>query len=153
MGYHFVIKLDGTIQIGRPVDEVGAHVAGHNASTIGIAYVGGVDANDINKAEDTRTPIQIKVMDDLIHDLIEKYGDHITVHGHNEYANKACPSFDVKKDNVRREAARKAVEAPDISIPREELPPIITPPVTTPPIQFVKTSPVKILWDMIFKRK
>ncbi|WP_336814821.1 N-acetylmuramoyl-L-alanine amidase [Bosea sp. MMO-172] len=48
IGYHYVIHLDGSVSKGRPEEEVGAHVSGHNATTIGISYVGGVDANDVN---------------------------------------------------------------------------------------------------------
>jgi hypothetical protein len=40
IGYHFVIYLDGAIATGRHVDEVGAHVAGHNLSSLGICVVG-----------------------------------------------------------------------------------------------------------------
>ena len=41
IGYHFVVLLDGTIAIGRPLGEVGAHTLGHNRDTIGVCYVGG----------------------------------------------------------------------------------------------------------------
>jgi N-acetylmuramoyl-L-alanine amidase len=43
IGYHFVIYLDGSVHEGRPIEKVGAHCSGHNATTIGIAYVGGLD--------------------------------------------------------------------------------------------------------------
>lgn len=102
IGYHYVIRLDGTIEEGRPIERAGAHVLGHNHDSIGICYVGGVSADDIKIARDTRTPDQIDAMDKLIAKLKKEYGDRITVHGHNEYDNKACPSFDVHKDNIRR---------------------------------------------------
>jgi N-acetylmuramoyl-L-alanine amidase len=43
IGYHYVIDIDGTVLSGRHEMEVGAHAAGHNASSIGICLVGGVE--------------------------------------------------------------------------------------------------------------
>ena len=64
IGYHFVIELDGTIRNGRPVERIGAHTKGHNATSIGICYVGGVDKNKTPK--DTRNEAQRQSMDELI---------------------------------------------------------------------------------------
>lgn len=44
IGYHFVIKRDGTLEHGRPLDQIGAHVEGHNSNSVGICMVGGLDA-------------------------------------------------------------------------------------------------------------
>ena len=41
-GYHFVIRQSGTVEIGRDIDYMGAHAKGHNKTSIGIAYEGGV---------------------------------------------------------------------------------------------------------------
>lgn len=40
IGYHFLVGADGRPQRGRPVDEQGAHVRGHNADTIGVCVIG-----------------------------------------------------------------------------------------------------------------
>ena len=95
IGYHFVIELDGAVKNGRPLHRSGAHTKGHNATSIGICYVGGIDKD--KKPKDTRTEAQRKAMDQLIADLKM---DHptATIHGHNEFAAKACPSFDVSKE-------------------------------------------------------
>ncbi len=95
IGYHFVIELDGAVKNGRPLHRSGAHTKGHNATSIGICYVGGIDKD--KKPKDTRTEAQRKAMDKLIADLKM---DHptATIHGHNEFAAKACPSFDVSKE-------------------------------------------------------
>ena len=95
IGYHFVIELDGAVKNGRPLHRSGAHTKGHNATSIGICYVGGMDKD--KKPKDTRTEAQRKAMDQLIADLKM---DHptATIHGHNEFAAKACPSFDVSKE-------------------------------------------------------
>ena len=42
-GYHYVIDLDGTIEIGKPIDLVGCHCKASNADSIGICYIGGLD--------------------------------------------------------------------------------------------------------------
>ena len=45
IGYHFVIRLDGTIEPGRDVALDGAHCTGWNHRSIGICYIGGLDRN------------------------------------------------------------------------------------------------------------
>ena len=93
IGYHYVIYLDGSVHEGRPVEQVGAHTSGHNADSIGIVYVGGCDAK--MKAKDTLNEAQETAMVNLIKALREQHGE-LSLHGHNEYAAKACPSFKVK---------------------------------------------------------
>ena len=98
IGYHYVIRLDGTVEQGRPVDRIGAHCKGHNATTVGICYIGGLAADGKTPA-DTRTPAQKAAMLALVHSLQSAY--HIpssAIHGHREFANKACPCFDVQKE-------------------------------------------------------
>jgi N-acetylmuramoyl-L-alanine amidase len=87
---------------------IGAHTKGHNANSIGVCYVGGIDKD--KKPKDTRTEAQIKSMDELIDSLSS---DHKTaiIHGHNEFSAKACPSFDVAKEygkiNVPKKQPKK----------------------------------------------
>ena len=96
IGYHYVIELDGTIKEGRPMHRSGAHTKGHNATgSIGVCYIGGVDKN--KKPKDTRTNAQRTAMDELIADLMKEHKG-ASVHGHNEFSAKACPSFDVSKE-------------------------------------------------------
>ena len=90
IGYHYVILIDGTIESGRPLEQAGAHCKGHNAHSIGICYIGGLD--HYGKPKDTRTPLQRKAMQQLIDTLREVY-PNATVHGHREFANKDCPCF------------------------------------------------------------
>ena len=100
IGYHFVI-LDGTIEVSRPLGQTGAHVR-KNTGSVGIAYVGGV-THDGRQAKDTRTPAQKAAMLWLNKELADMYG--VTrISGHSEFAAKACPSFDVRRDalgNIR----------------------------------------------------
>ena len=95
IGYHYVILINGTIQEGRPVERAGAHCKGHNANSIGVCYVGGVDQD--MKPKDTRTPAQKIAMQKLLFELTDRYKG-ATIHGHNEFSSKACPSFDVQTE-------------------------------------------------------
>lgn len=95
IGYHYVIELDGAVKEGRPLKLQGSHAKGHNRNSIGICYVGGVDKN--MKPKDTRTPEQKAALYKLTEELLGQFPG-ATVHGHNEFAAKACPSFDVQKD-------------------------------------------------------
>ena len=97
IGYHFVIDRNGTVHKGRPIEKIGAHTKGQNATSIGIAYIGGVAA-DGKTPKDTRTPAQRVALVNLVKELKATFGENVTVHGHNEFAAKACPSFIVKSD-------------------------------------------------------
>ena len=94
IGYHYIIYRDGTIHEGRPVEKAGAHTAGYNATSIGVCYIGGCDSN--MRPKDTRTQAQKTALIELVYELQKKY-PNATIHGHREFAAKACPSFDVKK--------------------------------------------------------
>jgi N-acetylmuramoyl-L-alanine amidase len=89
-----VVHLDGSIHKGRSERVAGAHCAGYNKQSIGICYIGGL-AIDGKTAKDTRTQEQKAALLRLIKELKRKY-PRATVHGHREFANKACPSFDAK---------------------------------------------------------
>ena len=95
IGYHYVVMLDGTVDEGRPIEIQGAHTRGHNRNSIGISYVGGVD-NKMN-AKDTRTDQQKESLHTLISNLMIMFPE-ATLHGHNEFSSKACPSFVVSKE-------------------------------------------------------
>ena len=95
IGYHYVIRLDGTIETGRPVEQIGAHTKGHNRNSIGICYIGGTE-KDCKTPKDTRTTQQREALQQLCKQLKAEY-PNATIHGHSEFANKACPSFDVKQ--------------------------------------------------------
>ena len=96
IGYHFVIYLDGSVHKGRDVADVGAHCSGHNANSIGICYIGGCAA-DGKTPKDTRTEAQRAALIKLVNELRSQFPGS-TVHGHNEFAAKACPSFNVKNE-------------------------------------------------------
>ena len=95
IGYHYVICLDGTVEPGRPIERVGAHVAGHNAYSIGICMIGGVDAK--GRASDTFTAEQYDALEALLRELRVRW-PHASILGHRDFPNvhKDCPSFDVR---------------------------------------------------------
>jgi len=95
IGYHYVIELDGKIVPARPLERVGAHCKGENTGSIGICYIGGVD-QDMNP-KDTRTDAQRSALHSLLFDLTDNFAK-ATIHGHNEFSSKACPSFDVQSE-------------------------------------------------------
>lgn len=96
IGYHYVIELDGSVHKGRDESVIGAHCSGQNANSIGICYIGGV-AKDRKTPKDTRTEAQKQSLIKLLKELKQKY-PKATIHGHSEYANKACPCFDAKTE-------------------------------------------------------
>ena len=102
IGYHFLIHIDGTIERGRPWDQPGAHAKGYNRTSIGIAYVGGLEG-------DTRTTAQVHALRGIVGALRAMY-PMIEVDGHRDLSvdlngdgaisknewMKLCPQFDMK---------------------------------------------------------
>jgi N-acetylmuramoyl-L-alanine amidase len=95
IGYHFVIKRDGTVEEGRELDRIGAHANGHNADSVGICLSGGVD--DTGKSVNNFTPEQFASLKTLLLTLREKYPQAV-IQGHRDFPGvaKDCPCFDVK---------------------------------------------------------
>lgn len=95
IGYHYVVMLDGRVCLGRDVRQPGAHTKGHNSCSIGVCYVGGLDS--AGRPADTRTEAQRRSLRELITSLRLSYPG-ATVHGHREFAVKACPCFDASAE-------------------------------------------------------
>lgn len=94
IGYHFVIRRDGSLEHGRALEKVGAHAKGHNRTTIGVCLVGGVDG-DTNQPAANYTPQQWASLKALIVDLQAMYPD-ARVTGHRDLDRaKDCPCFNV----------------------------------------------------------
>lgn len=91
IGYHYVVRLDGTVERGRDEQKIGAHCVGHNAMSIGVCYIGGL--GDDKQPKDTRTPQQKDALRSLLARLKAKYPD-AKIRGHRDFAAKACPCFD-----------------------------------------------------------
>lgn len=93
-GYHYVVPTDGTVEVGRPEEMVGAHCLNHNKYSIGVCYIGGLAADGVTPA-DTRTDAQKAALTRLIADLRKRY-PYALVLGHNELDCRKphCPGFD-----------------------------------------------------------
>ena len=96
IGYHFYIDLYGEIHKGRDIDKIGAHCKGHNRNSIGICYCGGVEA-DGKTPKDTRNTEQRRSLVAVLRTLKAMYPNAV-IHSHNDFANKACPSFNATKE-------------------------------------------------------
>lgn len=97
VGYHYLIHLDGSIEVCRPENIRGYHVTNYNANSIGICYIGGVTDDAKLTPKDTRTDEQKAALLKLLKELKTRFPG-ATIHGHNEFAAKACPCFDAKKE-------------------------------------------------------
>lgn len=101
IGYHFVITVDGVIQPGRPLDQTGSHVFGHNKNNIGICLIGGVDSK--GNAVNNYTDLQWDALRYLITELAGNYGIlEKNILGHRDWYGpnpkdwkKLCPCFNV----------------------------------------------------------
>lgn len=104
IGYHYIVFPDGHVERGRPISVAGAHCYGHNAHSIGVAYIGGIDSQ--GHETDTRTPEQKQGLLQLVTKLVRMY--RCDVWGHRDFSPdrnhdgviepsefvKQCPCFD-----------------------------------------------------------
>lgn len=97
IGYHYVVKLDGTVETGRPETKVGAHCAGVNGMSLGVCYIGGLAA-DGRTPKDTRTVAQKAALVALVKRLKAKYPQARVVGHHYFNKGKACPCFEAEKE-------------------------------------------------------
>lgn len=109
IGYNYVITLNGIVEVGRSLSVDGAHCPGYNNHSIGICYIGGLDAT--GKATDTRTPAQKEAIRNLVADLCTKYSI-VEILGHRDTSPdlndngivepsewvKMCPCFEVRDE-------------------------------------------------------
>ncbi len=102
VGYHFVIRRNGVVEHGRPIDQIGAHAVQHNRTSIGICLVGGVRRlRQQMVPENNFTPAQWTALRALVIELLQQF-PQARVIGHREVQpGKACPSFDVSAWLIR----------------------------------------------------
>ena len=95
IGYHYVVRRNGQIELGRPEFMVGAHCVNHNAHSIGVCYEGGLDIR--GQPADTRTAEQKVAMRQLLEDLHRRYPRALIVGHHDLNPGKDCPCFEAAK--------------------------------------------------------
>ena len=103
IGYNFVGPRRGGTLGGRDLDndgdfaeETGAHAKGYNTKSIGYALIGGYGGAADDQFSDHFTPEQDAALRAFIDEMEERYGP-LKITGHNRYANKACPCFNVQR--------------------------------------------------------
>ena len=91
VGYHYYIKLDGTLQRGRDLEEIGAHCRGQNNDSIGICFEGGLNS-DGSKWD---SPLNEQLLTyDILKAYLEAIYNGLSVFGHYEFSDvKTCPNF------------------------------------------------------------
>ena len=92
IGYHYYIKLDGSVWKGRPIEKAGSHCYGKNSTSIGICFEGGLKKKGVSW--DKPTDEQIRIYKELERDIFAEFGE-LKVSGHYQYSNKTCPNFDI----------------------------------------------------------
>lgn len=96
IGYHWVIRLNGTVEQGRPENQIGAGVRGHNVNSIHICCVGGLRRETgPDKGFDTRTPAQKKALIRLIREIQARHPGAVVL-GHRDVAATQCPGYDAQ---------------------------------------------------------
>lgn len=97
VGYHLIVKADGSYERLADDSEVTNGVAGYNSNSIHISYIGGIDSK--GKALDNRTVMQKKTLLTLVRTMKERYPGAIVL-GHRDFPKvaKDCPSFDAIKE-------------------------------------------------------
>ena len=96
IGYHFYIDIYGEIHKGRDISRIGAHTKGLNRNSIGVCYCGGVE-EDGKTPKDTRYDCQKEALLAVLRTLKAMYPE-AKIHGHRDFARKACPSFDAAEE-------------------------------------------------------
>ena len=96
IGYHYVVRRDGTIEPGRPEEQIGAHCLNHNAHSIGVCYEGGLDIR--GQPADTRTAEQKQAMRQLLEELHGRYPRALIVGHHDLNPGKPCPCYDASRE-------------------------------------------------------
>ncbi len=96
-GYHYIIDADGKIHQLHPISRASNGVKGHNAHSIHISYIGGVD--HLQRPLDNRTPKQKAALCFKLEQLKCRFPEAI-IQGHRDFAGvtKACPSFNAKSE-------------------------------------------------------
>ncbi len=101
IGYHFVVRRDGTVEHGRELNEVGAHAYGVNDRSVGICLVGGV-TGDGKTPQNNFAPAQWVSLEKLVSELETQFPQAKLVGHRDVTSGRDCPCFDVSAWNRGR---------------------------------------------------
>jgi len=93
-GYHILVRADGSWTQLQDFNKITNGVAGINTTSLHVSYIGGIGPN--GRALDNRTDKQKEVFE-TVYNTFKNKMPNLTFHGHYEFSNKACPSFNVEK--------------------------------------------------------
>lgn len=96
IGYHYMITRAGQVITGRPIESTGAHEPKVNKTAIGVVLFGGFGSTPNDDPAQHYTPEQLDALRNLIDQLRQAHNIK-KVTGHNQYAAKACPGFNVPR--------------------------------------------------------
>jgi hypothetical protein len=113
IGYHYIVTRSGLVITARPIELAGAHEPKVNKTAIGVVLFGGFGSTPNDEPTDHYTPKQLDALRNLIEQLSDAYG--ITkVTGHNQYAAKACPGFNVPRWLAHKTAVRPIMASKEV---------------------------------------
>lgn len=94
IGYNFVVRKDGSIFTGRPIDCAGAHTTNYNSISVGICFEGNFDS-------ETMSATQKQAGKELIQYLKTKY-PKAQVKRHRDFNSTACPGKNFPFDEISK---------------------------------------------------
>lgn len=100
IGYHFVVRKDGTIERGRPIDRVGAHCTGQNVDSIGVCFEG-----DFEK--ETMPDVQLQAGRELMAYIKGLYGQGLVIAKHKSFMATDCPGKNFPFDELIKKEKKK----------------------------------------------
>ena len=116
IGYHYHIRRDGTIEVGRPHWTVGAHAGEKgNPVTIGVALSG-----DMSQYPPTQAQYEAAVELHYWLETEQGYGE-LEVFGHKDWMRTDCPGRYTDLDIIREGVEAKRIEALDPAGEREAI--------------------------------
>jgi N-acetylmuramoyl-L-alanine amidase len=85
IGYHYVVRRSGAVEVARPIEFVGCHAKGVNKNSIGVCWIGKNHMNDKQRVSLIAAVATLCVDHGLsVHDI----------YGHYQFSqNKTCPNF------------------------------------------------------------
>ena len=125
IGYHYIIRKDGTIERGRPINKRGAHAKanGHNKYSIGIAFVGGYTVNSNSGlanppyGKESLNDEQMKALKMFFNAFYKVWpGGQAWGHNDTDPQNKVDPGFPIP-EFVRSNFGKENVSASGIDKP------------------------------------